>query len=235
MKTTQFVIFVTCVSMSSVMAAEGSYPSISQQTSLPAAEMLRFAAPELQPPNFKEILRAKLPPDAVIGGTHNDSEGKIADKIYRTRMPISNYKFDIDAGQSLDVSKKPFALYYPIESAGNPVSGLFLSMVDDRPYIALLGPNQLVKELPKALAELRQMEQIKSSVFEVRLLQIRLSQTQAIWLKSIPAGLDYIYPLGATTGYGLKPQTLYSINDFLTIALPHIKQANAVIRGSGGR
>ncbi len=222
-------------------AAKSTPTPASAAVPAPSAGPLRFAT-GFAPANAAALIGNQLKYLAALGNLgHPDP------KALRTRQPLACYHFDISffqrsafttSGELPVTSTKPDRLYYIVEFAGDPVASLDLGTGANNPPSAMgnTGPyqNGLAKTVAQSLKELVALEQIKSGAYEPRLLTFGFPPREVIWLKQVSVGSDFIYPAGPTSGYGLEPRTLYSVDEFLATVLPTLKQQLSGPRKLGG-
>ncbi len=139
--------------------------------------------------------------------------------------PIESFRGDFLAG-GLETAKPLDAFIYTTGGHGVP----FAHVIAVHGKITSAG-QFMGKDVPRALNEVVVLEQVKSGVFEPRLLEFGGLWT-VLWLKSVTGGPDYLYPVAETARpedpvarkvRSLEARTLYSVEDFLAAVRPELE------------
>jgi hypothetical protein len=77
--------------------------------------------------------------------------------------------------------------------------------------------------MTNGVARARAAVKDKPGKYEVRIISYG-AQRNAIWLKAIGNGPDYVYTTSGDSSFGLKGGALYSGDDFLSLVLPALKK-----------
>jgi hypothetical protein len=146
--------------------------------------------------------------------------------------PMRRYELDTNEiinGGSLDAFAKPTSIFcYPLADAGK-IFALAWAFPDSasaqmkKEGRFTLGP--VTTGLTKAIEKLPASRRLRAGLYEARFLTVEVV-TEALWLKSETGGTDFVYILEDGFWKGLEQGALYSVEEFLAVLRPALKDRN---------
>jgi len=136
---------------------------------------------------------------------------------------------NLNAADNLRTMAAPTLYNYFVENGGKQVAVVTMLMRRGGPVAA--GTDYAAEE-PNAvtLKTLAALDQIRSGSYEVRYVRVQFYGLNAIWLKPLHDGIDYVYvaPYGLYGMSGehkeIQPDKLYTLDDFIKLLRPIIQQ-----------
>ncbi len=196
--------------------ASGANSITTPTVSVPASEPSLFKYASV-PANAMPAIKKELMALAKMGAL-----GKVDPNDLEICPPLGYYT--LNAFSTGMPTEPTVGFFYAITSSGKPLLNIDLSYRRDPNNPSAIARLNTPAKTLNALNKLAALDEVKTGIYEARLLSIGTNNVYTvIWLKAQSGGTDFIYT-APDTGKGVKGNKLYSIDEFLSLILPILKQ-----------